>query len=370
MITTLAFFALPSMRPSVATSKRILLALGACVLGIALASYKVLGVAQYQAAYPRTVDPMPESLNLLQIAVLQLMPTFEYRLPAGLQPPPLWGIWEYSAFQLNLWVLLLLVLPYVIHRWRKRKTQTGLRPLTISIRFLFTFAAALFLTTLLFSLGSDSYFSLHYWLNVVLKGSVRVVGRYAVGLTLASLLLLVASLAIAPRLRRRYAVYAAVPALLLVNLNFLSFTTLRFEPFFGQASIAWIPLREMNLIAIVPARTLSRSYMYSAIRTGASAANCYNPIARGTAAIGEFSGHPEFSNGPRLRFAKLHPFVDEETGREQPECVAGSYFTQNALHIHESCKPGVCFNLNSVNPVDAIAPRLQLDKERRKLCMK
>ena len=369
LLTAAGFYLAPSLRPSRQTTKRLGIALGVSALGVLLASYKLLGVAGHQAARPRTLAPISESLGLSQILGFQLLPTIDYRLPAGLLAPSPWGIWEYSSFQLNIWLLILFALPYLLRRFRKGRPLSARSP-SPSLRFGIVFGCALAAVAFSFSLGSESVFSLYYWLNKALNSSVRVVGRYGIGFALASLVVAVAFFARVPRARRRFAVYAAIPALILLNLNFLSFSSLRFVTFLDFMKLERIPLGDMNAIAVVPARSSTASFMYSAVMSGAAAANCYNPINREAYVMGERNGLPEFTtDGYRLRFARVHPFVDEETARVQPECAAGSYFTQNRLHIHPSCKTGACFNLNDVNPREADSSGLRFDKERRKLCL-
>jgi hypothetical protein len=112
--------------------------------------------------------------------------------------------------------------------------------------------------------------------------------------------------------------------------------------------------------------------MFDAIVNGGIVPNCYNPISRRMALMGEFSGRPEFMGSKYLGAPQLLPLVrlPAPEPSELSRCAANSYVTQNDLVIDSSCASKTCFNLNGMNVHQQLPDRIAFDPKLKLWCVK
>ena len=65
-----------------------------------------------------------------------------------------------------------------------------------------------------------------------------------------------------------------------------------------------------------------------------------------------WDGTPEFT------WVSL-PLVGDRGTTPPRTCVEGSYLSSSRIHLDPSCPPGVCLNINAVNPRDPMRERLE-----------
>jgi hypothetical protein len=332
-------FAAPGSQPKI--GRRLLRAASFQVLGLLLASYKLVAVWQQQQGNPRTLGPANEINGLGQLLAFQLLPTVG---PDWLIPVASKGhldLHEYSAFSLLPVALAWLCArslgaPPVAPRAGARR-----RP---SLAWLLGIYAAF---SALLVLGEFSQLAPFPLLNQSLfQSSVRAVARYGVGLSLCLAMACALLLArpSAPALGPR----ACTALLLLAILDVASFAWM-FDP--AQAArLAALPGhaegRMSRLVRVENRRfergreleTPLRSQMYAPLRSGVGVINCYNPLPRSP-----IDGWPP---GRELGL------IDLRHGSPSRECSEQSYFTQNAVHVAASCPPFTCPHLGALNPRD------------------
>jgi len=337
--------------------RRLSTALVAGLLGIVLATPKVLAILDYQRASPRTLAGHRESetTSFLQTLVYQAVPTWNGRFAGQSRGWGPWGWWEYSAFNLNLWLCAGMA---VAAYWAMRRRAPAA---------LWVWAACLAAAAELFALG-DAGPSLFRLLNLALHDSVRVVGRYQ-GLISLALAFLAAYLGLRQRWVRRLAAgYHTlwVPACL--ALNMATFGDSPSVESFGQMlGLGREEARQMHSMVVANPRTPQGSFMYPPILLGGGVLNCYDPISRVGVLTREFAGQAEFLDASGQLRVGLYPFIDPSHGSPSSACRENSYFTQNALVLDPSCGPGTCVNVNNLNPRDKVP--LEPNRQVGKFCL-
>ena len=101
--------------------------------------------------------------------------------------------------------------------------------------------------------------------------------------------------------------------------------------------------REDTLVKTIT-RTPYGSFMYGPLRTGMGVVNCYNTLNREVSFLLE---SPSSFFKPDW---KTFPFLFSQDGEALPlSCREKSYFTQSEIFLDQSCPPGICVQLNSIN---------------------
>lgn len=298
---------------------------------LALSSYKLWGIINYQRQFPRTVTSVHENIFILDWFKVNFIPTFDYKLIVGTMEQQLWGIWEYSSFSIIYYLVILVLLERFM---TKRNFIFSLTPPPI-----IQFSLMYLVLTFMLALGNFSKVSPLYLLNTfLLNNSVRVSGRYSVGVLLAVLLILSSLINKTPRMKKIVVKFGYLLASLIV-LNFLTFrSTMSKDNFLRLSGMKPVVPEQMKYQSIVPMRDQKASYMYPAVMVGVGVLNCYEPLTFERALISEAPGKP---------FEKLSAtFLKSE-----PQCQKESYFTQNTIFLDTSCDLSKsCLNLNMVNP--------------------
>ncbi len=314
--------------------------------GLLLASYKWIAVWQQQQLHPRTLDPANEVNSLTQLVAYQLLPALGPDWPIPIESEGHLDLHEYSAFSLLPIALALLAGRSILARDRRfagGRAGRGARP---ALGWLVALYASLSVLLLLGNFSAHAPFTL---LNATLfQNSVRVVGRYGVGLAL--------SLAMACALMVRWLGPPALGPKVCLVLLLLSILNLSaFSWIFDVRSTlqtAFLPdeaRQEMSRfvsVAEVPVEfgheleAPRMSQMYAALRIGDGVINCYSPLPR-----------PQIDGWPREARVRL---IDVRYGSPGRRCVAESYYTQNEIRIGASCPPAVCLNVGALNPRDPL----------------
>jgi hypothetical protein len=204
----------------------------------------------------------------------------------------------------------------------------------------------------LLSLGDSSPVNLHWALNSLLyKGSVRVVGRYAIVLILGMMVLLVRYLAVNPEVRRVYLKYLVPAGVVLTLMNAVTFVPLmdvgRFWQLVDSPSQA---VHEMRTLAWVQPRVIQSfpgaSYMYGGVEEGDIVMNCYQPLTMPRVISNEDARSPAL---PPLQDGKMDLLGAGATPVSEA-CRASAYVTQNEIHYdHAQCPSDLCFHVNALN---------------------
>lgn len=317
--------------------------------GLLLASYKLIAVWQQQQSNPRSLLPANEQSSLAQLLAYQLVPTLgsDWLLP--LETGKRWGVHEYSAFSLVPFALAWLALQ-VASAWRRarsggRATHPPRHPLAGLVALYAVISAALVLG----NFAEAAPFPLVN--RLLMQGSVRIVGRFGVGVTLAL------TLACALALRRLGGAglgrQACLLLLLASVLNLATFSWMASPSSAVQlASLPSEPKREMSILLRIPPFGPG-SQMYPKLRNGVGVINCYNALPRRIHSLWPPAG--------------MHRLIDERYGSPSPRCIEESRFTQSELAIAESCPEFVCLNLDAINvhdPPDGV----RYDRRLRRLC--
>ena len=341
--------------------------LGALAIALAASSYKWLGVLSYQCLFPRTLTAdrhVPErAITIFEALAYQLSPTrdFDFWVAPSAWGP--WDVWEYSALSaISIFALALLV----------RSVQSR-RVVPIARAPLAYFLVSLLLY-LSFTFGEDSAFSLHHLLNATLyRGSVRVIGRYAIVLQLLMLLFTGWRLA-ADEALRAWAERVLVPlgyAICALNLAML-FPLADVESTRAAMNTERTRLAEMSTERFVRPRTTERphsnpyvvpsSYMYQAIARGELVPNCYQPLRRPRTITTEARAF-----GVEVKDDNTIELVDPEPGPISAACRDSVRVTQQAIVFDgAACPSDLCLNLNALNLY--ADPPFKLDEEREKYC--
>ena len=338
----------------------------ACALGVALAWPKIHSVLDYQARYPRTdATKLVEPAILASTPLLQLAPTLAGRLLGLWNSPEPYTIPEYSAFSVNAWALLVLVIAALAFHRRGYAFRSPTKGLTIFLGMILLVGASL-------SLGDSSLLSLHALLNRILAGSVRAIGRYQLLFSLSAALGGFSLMQCSRHLRNFAIRRMAFPWALLAVLNLITFTgelTPEATAMIMRFSANRSDLAGMNRIAVVKRRNIRGSYMFPGLSSGLAVTNCYDPIVRGTVLSRELEGRPEVYDPVLRRFREgyVYPIVASEIGNPPDSCRLGTYFTQNEIHMDSSCPEGTCLNVNDVRDEDKAW--LRFNREAGKYCL-
>jgi hypothetical protein len=318
--------------------KPLLLFVSSLLVGIALSAYKWLSVLNYQMFNPRTVA-MNESVTIAQGLAHLLVPTFNYRFLGLFDPTTQYSIWEYSAFSVTSWIVLILVLT---------STRAVIKSVK-KIKYPALFPLILGLTTAVLYVGGDSSLYPFHWINHYLfHDSVRVVGRFAHNFVFSALLL---GFYWFGEIRNKWTRQLSSPKVLLagfalIALNFFSFSPTLYVPLlpWKLTSVPENASAEMRDVFITRKRSDRQSFMYEPLAQGFAVLNCYNPISRDMRVSLEFSPFIDSHQ------AKQFPFIDFE-GKPSEQCWQGTYMTSNTIHVDPQCPKG-CFTLNDLSPED------------------
>lgn len=340
--------------------RRLAGAVGLAGIGLVAASYKLYYVWAHQERFPRAVEQAAsqERTGPLEALLYQLAPSFDYRFAGVFKGWGKYGIWEYSSFTLNAWLVVLAAGLLLLRRGARAR----------GLERLFALGACLLVGAALFAVGEQGG-PLHRLVNAALEQSIRVAGRYQLAVSFALAFAAVALVRMQGRLRNAVVRVGtvAVPALLCLNLATFR-PTLRTEPLGRILSYASVPTARMTEVVVTRVHEHVESYMYQPILLGGAVLNCYDPIARRSAMAREYVGRPELMDaaGRSLRPA-LYPLIDPGPVAAPASCAAGSYFTQGEVVLDASCPQGTCVNLNAQS--DFMPSALRLDPVTQKLCL-
>jgi len=335
-------------------------------VGLVAASYKVAQVLAYQARSPRIPEARISEPQILdRLLTFQLAPTLDYRLVGAAPHRGPYGLWEYSAFNMNAWLLVAFALYYpmiALGQRRSGRAPDARRTFTPLQQALVAFLLVYGLVLVLLLLGDSSGSSLHRFLNARVGDSIRVVGRYQIGvaflLTVALALILSRHRAFAALVTR----YLTIPALVIIAANPASFrATLasdEFQRLLGLPRIEAARMDTMALVSSTPVTTL----MYAPTLRGVGVLNCYNPLRREAEVADRLSARLSLTSG----VVEL-PLVDPMMGSPSRACIERSHFTQNDLVVAPDCTAGVCVNVNALNPSAPSA--LRFDRDIGKYCL-
>lgn len=271
-------------------------------LAIVAAMPRLYFVFAYQASNPRTIAHPAETLGALNIIAFHTVPVFTDAVADFLTDGLRWGIHEYSNFSL-LFVLAL----FVLFRQKQK-----------------AYVYFLLLAGTLLSLGNFSDYSPFTILNkYIFANSVRVPSRFQYVLLFAYLLIV-----------SRFHFQRKT----LLSVCFLQILTVTI--FFGRFSppddifVSSVAKTRQQEVAYIQLFTGDRGNMLRVIRDGVGIINCYNPLML------------RYQNTTRFRGKRHFLITDNE------ECLAKSYFTQNTIHIDDSCPEKICTYLTDPSHKD------------------
>lgn len=353
--------------------RRVSVAVGFHLIGLVLGSYKLLAMLHYQGLYPRTVKAH-EVVSWPFLLLSQMLPTWEHRVVGGFTSPKSL-IWEESFFHMAGWGLLLCLMWVVYKRVQGEPLEvTPPRQVkeNISSRWLLWFLLAYALVVLGFCMGDQADWSLHALLNrQVLNRSIRNIERYQVGLVLVFHLLLARVV-----LRREGLVQVLVrravwPILLLVLLNGWTFAKdikqVKLGDFLALQKNRQTKRKMKIMFLTVPYTKmryygLARTNMYPLAMGGVGIPYCYNPV-KINKPLERWMVKTYFARRERarkraqqglrvLQNPQVFKLIDTELTPVSASCLAGSYYTQQEVHLDPSCPHSVCLNLGHVNLYD------------------
>jgi len=302
--------------------------------GIIPAGYKLAQVYFYQKEFPRTVtlSAINESSSLFDLLFYSFNPVYHFNFILRNVEKLSWGIWEHTNLSL-LFFLFPIILLF------RKKTSLFSRNhqlyLMLALGSLITFA--------LLSMGNFSTFSPVTLLNkYILNQSLRVVGRFQVGLLFSLFLLFPLLTRTFSSNKNEYMKKVLFICILIANINiYLPYETTSLAYFADHLDSKMNVLKTANTFHITKKRNLSHSYMYTPTRMGHPILNCYNPIHRETLTLSEFS-FPESLEKTHL------PLI--YTRGVSASCQATSYITPNQIHIGDDCPEELCININYLKP--------------------
>lgn len=309
----------------------------AAIVGIIIASLKFYHMIYYQNLFPRTVNTH-ELKSIWDLFHNLLVPTFNYKFLIGDNTGP-WSIWEYSAFNIFLWLF-----PLVFF-------SKQFKVITKNNSTIILFYATLFLSSMVFYLGNFSDFSPHSIVNSKLfSNSIRVTGRYIFGASLSLSLLLYIFLPIKNNSNSRLSNVLNFIVLLFVTINIISFFP---SPRYLAGNLEILAkIKEtntvvsdkLNIIKFAKERNNFSSSMYYEVLRGNIVPNCYQPLIRNMYFAGEETG---------VNFSKtaIIPILTSAKPLSR-KCLSESFVTQNEIFIDQDCPQEHCLNLNALNLYD------------------
>ena len=319
------------------------------VLGLLLASYKLIGIASYQRQFPRTLSDNIEMGGLWRTLSFLTLPRGSSTHFSSIKELLKYNLWEDGAFSCLPWILIALVILQIAKRRERTKSDST----KAFDRFLIIYGIIL----VSFCLGDSTRFSLHYLSNHFLfSNSVRAIGRYHGGVTFL-LLLIVASLMRNALLCDFYKRRLMLPAFFLAMVN-AAFVFLKFDTW----SVFWNDIRtvssseKMRFQRITDRNEIEFKNAYPLIKSGKGILNCYSPMnfpsRLDPAFLSSFDSYP----------ADLPLVAPDGVPRS---CVENSYFSQNKLFLDPSCpRERTCLNLNSLNPLELQSFRYNAKRHR------
>jgi hypothetical protein len=342
--------------------------------GLLLSSYKLYHVIHFQLSHPRAVSEsdLNEVGSLWKTLVYQFSPTYKstyVALGGGANPlQDTFGIWEFSSFSVVNWIFFAGLLFVLSGRQPRRSDVLSRQALHISL-----LCGAYALILFLLSLGNGAPWYPHALLNHYVFGdSVRAIGRYQFGLTLSILVMVVVLMRRAPRLSVALNSWMGSTALFLALVNVLTFypgiSRDLFDQFWNAPVSSDGRIRTMAVTRVAQQDDL-RTYMYEHAAAGEGILNCYVAFA-----------HEQRLDQKYLFFQDPKMFGESATVESdvslplfsQPQalpasCVAGSFLTQNEVHLDSSCPIGACLNINSANIYADTG--LELDRTKNRYCL-
>jgi hypothetical protein len=255
----------------------------------------------------------------------------------------LWQVHEYSAFTL-LGPLAVVSAGVALFQ----RTTEGASPPDRK-HPLALFQGIYLVVALSFSMGEFSRFAPFSLANRLLwNGSVRIIGRFNVGVALAlgmGLMLLLRN----PRRSRLIGPLGCLALLVALDVNLATFLPLTSSSrLFELLSLPATSNSRMHgwaRIELYPPGRRDRGYelsrvntsqMYGVVLRGEGIDNCYNALPRSPA--------PERGKSTWL------PLIDTTGRAPPPACIEESYYTQNRVVLGEHCPKGTCTNIARVNP--------------------
>jgi hypothetical protein len=364
---------------------RVALLGGFHLIGLALASYKLLGILRYQQQFPRALHTQ-ETPHFGYLLLSPFLPTWNNRFLGLWQTNPRtdYFIWEYSFFHLAGWGLLI----YGLYRLARRHKPTATQPEQTSVapeassRLLTRFFWLYGFVVLGFAVGDVVPFSFHALLNrYVTHGSIRVIYRYQFGFVFLLHLLLGWVLLRDRSFQGFFRRYLALPFVVVLLLSGLSFwpmmPTEEWTRFRGYAAknqpsnkmkMFWTG-HPMRLLRYYP---IARSAQYRAIVDNIAMSFCYQGIRVETRVRRSMMGQWMLRTLPSGRVHRqrrqLFPLIDHQSTPVPASCMKQSYVTQQRIVLHKSCPQRVCLFLSDISPKEA--KHFVFDPKRRRFCRK
>jgi len=290
------------------------------LVGLVLSSYKFIGILIYQLQFPRMVHFPKEILSLGDLLINQALPTIHYKYLNLISHHLPWSIWESSVFCLNFFIFFLCLLRPA-NACKKLKCSPYFHWIIIYL-----------VVVVIYSMGEFSFWSPVSLLNhYLLNHSLQAIGRFQIGISfLITLICGVLWQLKSPRYQHIF--------ILLLLLNLSTFLPgISTEQFKIISHLKIRRITKMTKLTTVKNRKNESSFMYKSILAGKGVYNCYNAISLTQKFISEKSPH----------FLPYQQFNFINSANE--DCLKKSYFTQNNLHIDNSCDHDYCLNLNNLN---------------------
>jgi len=322
-------------------------------IGILISSYKILSVWEYQKAFPRTTPPLYEMSSIVDLIVYHSLPTIVYRYIIPFPLPSQWSIWEYSAFSFTTLFFIFFLVKF-IHRLLAIQSIASSSLATRMYKYpVETFTLIAFVSFVVFASGNALFaLSPYALLNTLLGNSVRVIGRFHMGLTFTMALALFLLLLYEKKWLHQCKRHLLVPSLILLNLNFLTFVpTLSIKQFQYILSFKKDSVTPMQQMVYAKDLQSSQSYPLSllieALQDTSFAAEIYKTTLTGKGVLNCY----DYLNYERnLRYTEESlSLIDTDINNPSTSCVENSFFTQNTVSVHKSCPAITCLNIQSPN---------------------
>ncbi len=336
--------------------------------GVAVSSYKWVGVLAYQSQFPRTLEhrPLEAPLSFGEVLLYQMLPAWNRGFLGGLDSLRPYSWYEYSAFSPLLFLAIGALIWTLCRRRQSMFRGIGFK----SVGFV------LFSGVILFGFVQGDYgtFSLHRLFNENLyQNSVRVVGRYIYLFQIIMVVLLAYGVKRSPDFRAFFLRWMNPFTLGLLVLFLGSFIPyLDFSGVRNLANLESAPKAKMNEMRLARTRSVDRggdknvkgeSFMYEGVKRGEIVPNCYQPLRRErlvTTEIKVFNVMPDGEGRIPLFDAPSEEIMSQR-------CVESIYLTQNqVLFSKDECPRGFCLNINSQNIY--VEPSLSFSSAKNKYC--
>jgi len=332
------------------------------LLGILIASYRLVPVWIYQRSFPRFLADDQETFGLAQFLGYHFVPTWQGEWLVPIDQSGNWALHEYSVFSLLLLVLLGLIACWI----RQRSARNGTGNSSSENSSLGAFVAIFAVVCTSLALGDFASFAPFTLVNRYLTDeSVRSVGRFNIGVTLSMGVACVLMLKALRRQRLSSEIQLFLLGLLALNIAGFSWllSAEKTRTFWALEAERAGRLSTFERISLYPPgahlvkgnelNPENSSQMYEPVRQGRGIHNCYNPIRR---------SRPRY-----LAPHGLQRLIDPGVGNPGRTCIANSYYEQNGLHIDETCPQNVCVNVGWISP-DEPTQGLRWNSQREQYC--